>query len=97
MARGALTRATDPSRSDPVADGALVDYAAWALANEPTALDERFAFDRMVAAGGLTDDKRRYVLTVLQTTSPLIGAYRRQRPAWVPPARSARRRPTPAP
>ena len=69
----------DPSGTDPDDDAALLDFVAWALVNDPDALQERFALESMMSERGLTDNRMRYVLIILRVAAPLVGAYERER------------------
>ena len=60
-------------------DDALLDFAAWALVHEPTALHESFAFDGIMSERGVNENKVRYVHAVLGAAHPLIVAYERER------------------
>jgi hypothetical protein len=61
-------------------DEALFDFAAWALVHEPSALQETFAFDVMMAEHfGANDNKIRHVHAVLGAAEPLLLAYERER------------------
>jgi hypothetical protein len=70
---------TDPSNTNPHDDLALLDFVAWALAHESDALQERFALESMMSQRRLTDDKMRYVLTILGAAAPIVAAYERER------------------
>ena len=60
-------------------DDALLGFVAWALVHEPTALQEAFAFDGIMTERGVSENKQRYVHTILATAHPLIVAYERER------------------
>jgi hypothetical protein len=69
----------DMSDTDFGHDDALLDFAAWALVHEPTALDETFAFDRVMTERGVNVNKMRYVHAILGAAHPLVMAYERER------------------
>jgi hypothetical protein len=54
-------------------------FVAWALVNDPDALQERFALESMMSERGLTDNRMRYVLIILRVAAPLVAAYQRER------------------
>jgi hypothetical protein len=62
-------------------DEGLLEFVAWALVHEPTALDEAFALDGILSEHGVNDNKTRYVHAVLGAARPLIAAYERERSA----------------
>jgi hypothetical protein len=70
---------TDSSNTNPQDDAALLDFVAWALVRDPDALQERFALESMMSQRGLTDNKMRYVLTILRAAAPLVAAYEQER------------------
>ena len=72
---------TDPSDTNPDDDTNLIDFAAWALINDREALSEEFAFQSTMAQRGLTDEKTRYVQTILRATPHLAAAIERERAA----------------
>ena len=72
---------TDPSDTNPDDDTNLIDFAAWALINDRAALSEEFAFQSTMAQRGLTDEKTRYVQTILRATPHLAAAIERERAA----------------
>ena len=69
----------DPSGTNRDDDAALLDFAAWALVNEPDALQERFALESMMSERGLTDNRMRYVMIILRAAAPLVAAYEHER------------------
>jgi hypothetical protein len=69
---------TDPSNTNPNDDAALLDFVAWALVHEPDALQERFALESMMSERRLTNNKMRYVLTIVRAAAPLVAAYQRE-------------------
>ena len=71
--------ATDLSNTNPEDDVGLVDFAAWALVHDPEALGERFALQSVMADRGLTDEKMRYVQTILHAAPHLVDAVERER------------------
>ena len=71
--------ATDPSDTNPDDDRTLMEFAAWALVNEREALSEQFAFQSMMAQRGITDEKSRYVQTILAATPHVVEAIDRER------------------
>ena len=71
--------ATDPSNTNPDDDTALMAFAAWALVNDREALVEQFAFQSMMAQQGLTDEKARYVQTILSAAPHVVDAVDRER------------------
>jgi hypothetical protein len=73
----------DPSNIDSTADHALFEFVGWALAREPEALSEPFAYERMMSERGFNSNKMTYVQTVLIVAQPLLLAYEnaRGRPA----------------
>jgi hypothetical protein len=70
---------TDSSNTNPHDDAALLDFVAWALVRDPDALQERFALESVMSQRGLTDNKMRYVQTILRAAAPLVSAYERER------------------
>jgi len=72
---------TDPSDTNPDDDTNLIDFAAWALINDRAALSEQFAFQSTMAQRGLTDEKTRYVQTILRAAPHLAAAIERERAA----------------
>jgi len=79
--------ATDPSNTNPDDDTNLIDFAAWALVDDRAALSEQFAFQSMMAQRGLTDEKARYVQTILRAAPHLADAIDRERAARKPTTR----------
>ena len=71
--------ATDPSNTNPEDDTSLMAFAAWALVNDREALFEQFAFQSMMAQRGLTDEKARYVQTILGAAPHVVDALDRER------------------
>ena len=69
---------TDHSNTNPEDDAALLDFVAWALVHEPGALQDRFALESMMSERALTDNRMRYVLTILRAAAPLVAAYERE-------------------
>ena len=80
--------ATDPSNTNPDDDTSLMKFVAWALVNDREALVEQFAFQSMMAQQGLTDEKARYVQTILSVAPHILDAIDRERASDV--AREAR-------
>jgi hypothetical protein len=70
---------TDLSNTNPEDDAALLQFVAWALVHEPAALEEQFAFQSVMAGHGLTDEKMRYVQTIVRAAPELLAAYERER------------------
>jgi hypothetical protein len=70
---------TDLANTNPTDDTGLLHFAAWALAHEPEALEEPFAFQAIMASHGLTDEKMRYIQTILRAAPELIAAVDRER------------------
>jgi hypothetical protein len=70
---------TDRSNTNPADDTALLDFVAWALVHDSDALRERFGLESMMSERGLTDNRMRYVLTILRAAAPLVAAYERER------------------
>jgi hypothetical protein len=50
---------------------------AWALVNDPDALNEWLALESMMSRGS-TDNRMRYVMIILRVAAPLIAAYERE-------------------
>jgi hypothetical protein len=71
--------ATDPSDTNPDDDRTLMEFAAWALVNDREALAEQFAFQSMMAQRGITDEKSRYVQTILAAAPHVVDAIDRER------------------
>jgi hypothetical protein len=69
----------DPSNTNRDDDAALLDFVAWGLVHEPSALKERFALESMMSERGLTDNRMRYVMIILHAAVPLVAAYERER------------------
>jgi hypothetical protein len=60
-------------------DVGLLNFTAWALVHDPTALRESFALDRiMTQRSGASENKMRSVHAVLGAAHPLIVAYERE-------------------
>jgi hypothetical protein len=70
---------TDLANTNPVDDTGLLHFAAWALVHEPEALEEPFAFQAIMATHGLTDEKMRYIQTILRAAPEMIAAFERER------------------
>jgi hypothetical protein len=70
---------TEPSNIASSADSALFDFVGWALAQEPEALSEPFAYESMMSERGFSPNKMTYVQTVIVTAQPLRLAYERAR------------------
>ena len=70
--------ATDPSNTNPADDTLLMEFVAWALVNDREALVEQFAFQSMMAQTGLTDEKARYVQTILGAAPHVVDAIDRE-------------------
>jgi hypothetical protein len=70
---------TDLSNTNPEDDAELLDFVAWALVHEPAALEEPFAFQGQMALRGLTDEKMRYVQTIVRSAPRLMAAFERER------------------
>jgi hypothetical protein len=70
---------TDPSNIRSTGDQSLFDFVGWALAREPGALSEPFAYERMMAAQGFGSNKMAYVQTVIVVAQPILRAYERSR------------------
>ena len=60
-------------------DESLLAFAAWALVHQPEALQEIFAFDRIMKEQDVNENKARYVHAVLGVAGPLLVAYERER------------------
>ena len=86
---------TDPSNTNPEDDTNLIDFAAWALINEREALSEEFAFQSTMAQRGLTDEKTRYVQTILRVAPHLAAAIERELAARRAPTRPGEGRSSP--
>jgi hypothetical protein len=71
--------AADPSDTNPDDDETLMEFAAWALVNDREALVEQFAFQSMMAQRGITDEKSRYVQTILAAAPHVVDATDRER------------------
>ena len=78
---------TDPSNTNPDDDTNLIDFAAWALVNDRDALAEQFAFQSTMAQRGLTDEKTRYVQTILRAAPHLAEAIEREQAGRRAPTR----------
>ncbi len=72
---------TDHANTNPEDDADLLEFVAWALVHEPDALHERFALESMMSELGLTDNRMRYVLTIVRAAAPLVAAYEQARAA----------------
>jgi hypothetical protein len=70
---------TDHANTNPEDDAEILDFVAWALVHQPSALHERFALESMMSERGLTDNRMRYVLTILRVAAPLVAAYEHER------------------
>jgi hypothetical protein len=72
---------TDLSNTNPADDAGLVEFVAWALVHEPEALEEPFAFQSVMSTRGLTDEKMRYIQTIVRAAPELIAAFEQERGA----------------
>jgi hypothetical protein len=70
---------TDKADTNPDDDTELLDFIAWALVHEPGALSDAFALQSIMSEHGLTDNKMRYVQTIVRAAKLLVGAYERER------------------
>jgi hypothetical protein len=70
---------TDLSNTNPEDDTELLHFVAWALVHQPEALEEPFAFQWVMTHRGLTDEKMRYVQTIIRAAPELIAAFERER------------------
>jgi hypothetical protein len=70
---------TDLSNTNPHDDTGLLHFVAWALVHEPEALEEPFAFQSVMAGHGLTDEKMRYIQTIVRAAPEMIVAYENER------------------
>jgi hypothetical protein len=86
---------TDPSNTNPDDDTNLTEFAAWALINDREALSEEFAFQSTMAQRGLTDEKTRYVQTILRVAPHLAEAIERERASRQAPTRPGEGRSSP--
>jgi hypothetical protein len=77
----AYIEGTDLSNTNPDDDAGLLHFVAWALVHEPDALEEPFAFQSAMASHGLTDEKMRYVQTIVRAAPGLLAAYEHERAA----------------
>lgn len=76
---------TDHANTNPEDDADLLGFVAWALVHEPDTLHERFALESMMSERGLTDNRMRYVLTIVGAAAPLVAAYEQARGTEEPP------------
>jgi hypothetical protein len=60
-------------------DDALLDFVAWAVVHDPSALQDRFAFYGIMRERGVDVSKMHAVHTVLAAARPLVAAYERER------------------
>ena len=65
---------TDLSNTNPTDDSGLMEFVAWALVHEPEALDQPFAFQSEMVNRGLTDEKMRYIQTIVRAAPDLVAA-----------------------
>jgi hypothetical protein len=72
---------TDLSNTNPDDDTGLLHFVAWALVHEPEALEEPFAFQSVMAGHALTDEKMRYIQTIIRAAPEMIAAYEQERTA----------------
>jgi hypothetical protein len=72
---------TDLSNTNPADDTGLVELVAWALVHEPEELEEPFAFQSVMSTRGLTDEKIRYIQTIVRAAPELIAAFEQERGA----------------
>jgi hypothetical protein len=70
---------TDKSNTNPDDDTELLELIAWALVHEPDALNARFVLQGVMSEHGLTDNKMRYVQTIMRAAELLVAAYERER------------------
>ena len=75
---------TDRSNTNPDDDTGLLDFVAWALVHDPEALEQPFAFQSVMANRGLTDEKMRYIQTIVRAAPEMIAAVERERSAREP-------------
>ena len=76
---GGVLDETDHANTNPEDDAKLLEFVAWALVHQPDALHEQFAMESMMSERGLTDNRMRYVLTIVRAAGRLVEAYERQR------------------
>jgi hypothetical protein len=79
--------ATDPSNTNPDDDTKLMEFVAWALVNDREALSEQFALQSMMSQRDLTDEKTRYVQTILRAAPHVVDAIDRERAIRQPTTR----------
>jgi hypothetical protein len=72
---------TDLANTNPTDDTGLLHFVAWALVHEPEALDEPFAYQSIMASHGLTDEKMRYIQTILRAAPEMLAAVEHERGA----------------
>ena len=66
---------TDLSNTNPADDTGLVEFVAWALVHEAEALGQPFAFQSEMVNRGLTDEKMRYIQTIVRAAPDMIAAF----------------------
>ncbi len=72
---------TDLSNTNPADDSGLMEFVAWALVHEPEALDQPFAFQAEMVNRGLTDEKMRYIQTIVRAAPDMIAAFEHEQHA----------------
>jgi hypothetical protein len=70
---------TDLSNTNPTDDAGLMEFVAWALVHEPEALSQPFAFQSEMVNRGLTDEKMRYIHTIVRAAPDMIAAFEHER------------------
>ena len=83
----------EPSNIDVARDDALFDFVGWALAREPEALREPYAYEGLMTTRRFSPYKLAYVQTVIAVAQPVLRAYER---AARPPRRLTEAQPLPS-
>jgi hypothetical protein len=56
-------------------DTGLVEFVAWAFVHEPEALAQPFAFQSEMVNRGLTNEKMRYIQTIVRAAPDMFTAF----------------------
>jgi len=72
---GAYVAGAEPSNIRLADEDALFDFVGWALAHEPEALHEPYAYEGPMTTREFSPYKLAYVQTVIAVAEPLLRAY----------------------
>ena len=74
---GEYVAEAEPSNIRLADEDALFDFVGWALAREPEALREPYAYEGLMTTRQFSPYKLAYVQTVIAVAQPLLRAYER--------------------